>query len=189
MRLELTGRHLDITPALRRLVARKLDRLDRILSHNAVSAHVVLTREKRLLRTDLTLHARGEKFLHGASEASTWVVSVGQAVEKTVQQASQVKGKWEEWKRRRASETPEAPVEALEGESRPTGGPKRVRPKRPRIFVSHRQVIKSMSVAEAVREAEIHVDGVVIFRDAETESISVFYRRATGELALIETEL
>jgi putative sigma-54 modulation protein len=194
MRLELTGRHLDITPALRRLVTRKLDRLDRLLSHNAVSAHVVLTREKRLLRTDLTLHARGEKFLHGASEASTWVMSVGQAVEKIVQQVSQMKGKWEEWKRRRASGTPaEAPGgaigRAIGGDGGPPGGAKRLRPKRPRIFQSSRQVIKSMSVAEAVREAEVTVDGVVVFRDAETDSISVFYRRATGELALIETEL
>jgi putative sigma-54 modulation protein len=189
MRLELTGRHLDITPALRRLVTRKLDRLDRLLSHSAMSAHVVLTREKRLLRTDLTLHARGEKFLHGASEASTWVMSVGQAVEKTAQQASQIKGKWQEWKRRRAAETPEAPGEAIEPEGRPAGGARRVRPKRPTTFRSSRQVVKRMSVADAIREAEVNAEGVVIFRDAETDAVSVFYRRATGELALIETEL
>lgn len=189
MRLELTGRHLDITPALRRLVARKLDRLDRILSHDAVSAHVVLTHGKRLLRTDLTLHARGEKFLHGTSEASTWVMSVGQAVEKTAQQASQIKGKWKAWKRRRDPETPEAPGGAIEEEGRPANAARRVRSKRPPIFRSSRQVIRSMSVADAVREAEVNVEGVVVFRDAETNGISVFYRRATGELALVETEL
>jgi putative sigma-54 modulation protein len=153
MRVELTGRHLDITPALRRLVTRRLDRLDRILRHDAVSAHVVLTREKRLLRTDLTLHARGEKFLHGASEASTWVISVGEAVEKIAQQASQIKGKREEWKRRRASRTLKAPGEAIEAEGGATGGARPVRPKRPRMFRR------------------------------------VFYRSATGEFALVETEL
>jgi ribosomal subunit interface protein len=46
MRLELTGRHVEITPALRRLVEGKLEKLERLLNHRAVSAHAVLTREK-----------------------------------------------------------------------------------------------------------------------------------------------
>ena len=65
MRVELTGRHVDITPALRRLVDRKLARLERVLNDSALSAQVVLTDEKRGRRADVTLHARGEKFLHG----------------------------------------------------------------------------------------------------------------------------
>mgnify|MGYP003694102225 CR=1 FL=1 len=32
MRLELTGRHVDITPALRRLVDTKLGKLERVLN-------------------------------------------------------------------------------------------------------------------------------------------------------------
>ena len=47
MRLELTGRHVDITPALRRLLDTKLSRLERLLNDSAVSAQAVLTREKR----------------------------------------------------------------------------------------------------------------------------------------------
>jgi hypothetical protein len=58
MRLELTGRHVDITPMLRRAVDSKLARLTRMLNDNAVSAQVVLTREKRERRADVTLHAR-----------------------------------------------------------------------------------------------------------------------------------
>lgn len=100
MRLELTGRHLDVTPAMRKRVGRKLDRLNRMLNDGALSAHVVLTREKRRLRADVTLHARGEKFLHGAGEAMTWERSVALAVEKMAQQAVQIKGKWQEWRRR-----------------------------------------------------------------------------------------
>ena len=65
MRLELTGRHVEIAPIVRRLVERKLARLDRMLNDSALSAQVVLSREKRIYRTDVSLHARGEKFLHG----------------------------------------------------------------------------------------------------------------------------
>ena len=45
MRLELTGRHVDITPSLRRLVDKKLARLERMLNDSALSAQVVLTGE------------------------------------------------------------------------------------------------------------------------------------------------
>src|ERR671928_57834 len=43
MRLELTGRHVDITPSLRRLVEAKIGKLERVLNDSAVSAQAVLT--------------------------------------------------------------------------------------------------------------------------------------------------
>src|SRR6185312_4942440 len=99
MRLELTGRHVDITPALRRLLDTKLSKLERVLNHRALSAQVVLTREKHRHRADITLHARGEKFLHGVADAANWEASVAQPLGKLTQQAHRVQGKWERGKR------------------------------------------------------------------------------------------
>src|SRR5262245_55565191 len=110
MRFELTGRHVDITPALRRLVEGKLAKLERMLNDSAVSAQAVLTREKHRHRADITLHARGEKFLHGVGSAVAWEPSVSMAIEKITQQAHKVKGKWQERKRRGG--TKEAPLGA-----------------------------------------------------------------------------
>jgi ribosomal subunit interface protein len=94
MRLELTGRHVDITPMLRRAVDAKLARITRMLNDDAVSAQVVLTRERRERRTDVTLHARGEKFLHGVGASGTWEASVSRAIGKIAHQAQKIKGKW-----------------------------------------------------------------------------------------------
>jgi ribosomal subunit interface protein len=102
MRLELTGRSVSITPTLRRLVHAKLGRLDRLLNDSAVSAQAVLTREKYRLRAEITLHARGEKFLHGVGTSRAWTGSLTQAIDKIAQQAQTVKGKWLERKRPRA---------------------------------------------------------------------------------------
>src|SRR5262245_41551522 len=95
MRLELTGRHVDVTPPLRRLVEGKLAKLERLLNHRALSAHAVLTREKHRHRAEITLHARGERFLHGVGDSSAWEPSIAQAIEKITQQAQKVKGKWQ----------------------------------------------------------------------------------------------
>src|SRR5262245_42483446 len=100
MRLELTGRHIEITPTLRRLVEGKLRKLERLLNDSAVSAQAALTRAKHRHRADRTLHTRGEKFLHGNGDTGTWETSVGEAIEKLTQQAQKVKGKWQERKRR-----------------------------------------------------------------------------------------
>ena len=82
MRLELTGRHVDITPALRRLVDTKLAKLERLLNDSAVSAQVVLSREKYRLQAEITLHARGEKFLHAVGRSAVWESSLTQAIDK-----------------------------------------------------------------------------------------------------------
>jgi putative sigma-54 modulation protein len=187
MRLELTGRHVDITPTLRRLVDRKLARLERMMNDSAVSAQVVLTSEKRGRRADITLHARGEKFLHGVGDSSAWESSLSQALDRIVQQARKVKSKWQEPKRRSAKGAALASTEAAAG--RPAAvrsAPPR--PRMPRIFRASRQALKAMSVGEAAREIDANGEGVLVFRDAETAGISVLYRRANGELTLVETE-
>jgi len=187
MRVELTGRHVDITPALRRLVERKFARLERVLNDSALSAQVVLTDEKQGRRADVTLHARGEKFLHGDGASASWETSLTQAFDKIAKQAQKVKGKWQEWKRRGVKGAPAAGEERVAGPRSPAR-PRRIRPRMPRILRASRQAVKPMSVADAAREVEANGDGVVVFRDVETAAISVLYRRTNGELVLVETE-
>src|SRR6185295_15064233 len=184
MRLELTGRHIDITPSLRRIVDAKLAKLERLLNDSAVSAQVVLTREKFRRGAEITLHARGENFLHGVGSSETWERSLTQAVEKIAHQAEKVKGKWQERKRGGVRRAPRA-AEPRPSSRKPAAGPA---PKMPKIFRASRQAIRQMSVADAAREIDRHGDGLVIFRDPERTSVSVLYRQANGELALVETE-
>jgi putative sigma-54 modulation protein len=191
MRLELTGRHVDITPSLRRLLEAKLSKLERVLNHRAVSAQAVLTREKHRHRADITLHAKGERFLHGVGDAPSWEASLTQVFAKLAQQAKRLKGKFQERKRRGAvkgmpivGELRE-PVAAKPEPVKPARGQVRA----PRILRATRQPVKPMSIADAAREIEAGGDGVVVFRDLETAAVSVLYRRTNGELTLVETEV
>lgn len=186
MRLELTGRHVEITPSLRRLVDLKVGKLERLLNDSALSAQAVLTREKYRCRTEITLHARGEKFLHGVGTSGAWESSLTRAIEKIAQQALRVKGKWQE-RKRRSPRRPSVPVEVQGGPVVAPPAPP-VKARMPRIFRASKQSVKSMSVAEAAREVDARSDGLVIFRDSEREAISVLYRRQNGELTLVETE-
>jgi ribosomal subunit interface protein len=100
MRVELTGRRLDISPGLRNLVNRKLAKVHRVLNDGAVSATVVVVREKINNVVEITLHARGEQFLHAVGKAGTWETAMTNAVAKVLHQLEKVKGIWQERKRR-----------------------------------------------------------------------------------------
>jgi ribosome hibernation promoting factor len=192
MQLELTGRHLEITPALRRLVTTKITKLERKLNNSAVSAHVVLAREKHRHLTEINLHARGENFLHAVGDAANWEGSLSDALDKLAQQALKIKGKWQPWRRSRASKIRslgrfELPAAADVAAAPPAAA--RVPARMPRILRTSRQPIEPMSVADAARALDRARDGVIVFLDTETAAITALYRCDGGELSLIEIEL
>ena len=179
MRLELTGRHVEITPALRKLVDRKLVPLHRLLNDRLVSIQVVLTKEKNRQHVEMTIHARGEKFLHGFGDGTAWETSLSSAIDKVTQQALKVKGKWEERRRR----STRAKARALAVIAEPLSGDGE---RRPRIVRAARYAVKPMTIDEAALQLESATDGFLVFRNARTEDINVLYRRKNGDLALIE---
>ena len=191
MRLELRGHHVDVTPGLRRFVEEKLSKLERLLNDRAVSAQAILTLEKRRHVADITLHARGERFLHGLGDSSSWETSLSQAIAKISHQAQKLKTRQKE-KRHNLKAPPLEPLEpvvkrkaARPAKAAPT---RRARERMPRVLRASREAVKPMSVEEAAREVEAGGEGVVVFRNADSQAISVMYRRRNGDLALVETE-
>src|SRR6478672_9058053 len=69
MRLDITGRHVEITPAVRQLLARRLARLERMLNDAALSAIITLSKEKYRLRTEIAVHTKGDHVLRGMAKA------------------------------------------------------------------------------------------------------------------------
>ena len=100
MRLEITGRHVDITAQLRQLINRRLSKLERLLNDNAISTQVILSKEKYRHRSEIIIHARGDNMLRGMGEGTSWQIAVRDAAAKIEQQAQTLKGKWKERKRR-----------------------------------------------------------------------------------------
>ena len=103
MRLLLTGRQVEITPTLRRLVDARLAKLERRFGDALVSAQCVLSKEKNRFVAELTVHARQDHILHGLGAAGAWGTSLTGAVQKVIQQADKLKGKWQARKRSAAS--------------------------------------------------------------------------------------
>jgi putative sigma-54 modulation protein len=110
MRLLLTGRQVEITPTLRRLVDARLAKLERRFGEALVSVQVVLSREKNRFVAEVIVHARQDHMLTGLGATGAWGTSLSTAVQKVLQQAGKVKGKWQARKRAAASVRTIAPA-------------------------------------------------------------------------------
>jgi putative sigma-54 modulation protein len=180
MRLVLTGRHVEISPARRRAVERKLAKLDRLLNDGIVSGQVIFSVEKYRQVVEIVVHARGDHMLRAVAATTGWQTSIADAVEKITQQAQKVKGKWEVRKR-----------EARTSKRMPAAAPLRLPGRaelRRRIVRASRYEVKPMSPDEAAGTVGHSPDAFVVFRNTATDSINVLYRRKGGDLGLIEPE-
>ncbi|MCX6544455.1 MAG: ribosome-associated translation inhibitor RaiA [Acidobacteria bacterium] len=175
MRLALTGRGVDITPALRKLVERKLARLERVLSDKGVSGQVELRLEKFRRVSELRVHVRGGHMFQAIAAATTWEISLADATDKIVQQVQTLKGKWQERKRegRPARRSAEAAIPAAQ-----------VR----RIVRARRYPVRALTLEAAAQQVGPSTDAFVVFRNPGTDAISVLYRRKDGDLGLIEPQ-
>jgi putative sigma-54 modulation protein len=91
MNLNVSGHHLDVTPALRSYVATKLERITRHFDH-VIDAHVILTVEKLKQKAEVTLHVRG-KDLHCECEEGDLYAAIDLLADKLDRQVLRYKDK------------------------------------------------------------------------------------------------
>jgi ribosome hibernation promoting factor len=100
MNLNVSGHHLEVTPALRDYVRDKLGRVTRHFDH-VIEAHVVLSVDKLRQKAEVTLHVRG-KDIHCASEDQDLYAAIDLLIDKLDRQVLKYKDKRQD----RSHETP-----------------------------------------------------------------------------------
>ena len=181
MRLDITGRHFPITPAARKSVERRIAHTLRLLRDSVISAHVVLTRQRGLVRAEVTVHVSREHFLHGEGVGTDVQTALTAATDKIDHQAEKLKGKWAG--RKRLDGAARSRATRIDGASR-SGTDERGR----RIIRARRYAVKPMSIEDAAAEIGDTTDAVIVFRNSTTDTVTVLFRRTDGHLGLIEPD-
>ncbi len=91
MNLNVSGHHLDITPAIRSYVGDKLARVTRHFDQ-VIDVHVILSVDKMRQKAECTLHVRG-KDIHCESEEEDLYAAIDLLVDKLDRQVLKYKGK------------------------------------------------------------------------------------------------
>jgi putative sigma-54 modulation protein len=184
MRYEFTGRHITVTPALKKHTREHLDKLDRILDSAPMQAHVIMDVEKHRQMAEIVLHWRDHTF-KGIATTKDMYDSITQASVKIEKQLFKLKDRFAKGKRgqmptsaavQTIAPRPPAPVKASAAPA----------PESPRIMRTRRYTVKPMTPEEAASQISASGEQFVVFRDAETNRTGVVYRRKDGHFGLIE---
>jgi len=91
MNLNITGHHIEVTPAIRDYVTGKIDRVIRHFD-NVTSVHVILSVEKLQQKAEVTLHVKGKDIFADAVDGDLYA-SIDKLVDKLDRQVVKYKEK------------------------------------------------------------------------------------------------
>ncbi|HYO64278.1 MAG TPA: ribosome-associated translation inhibitor RaiA [Pyrinomonadaceae bacterium] len=176
MQIEYTGRHMDVTPAIRTHVEEHFRKLDHIFDgHSTVSAHVIIEVNKSRHIGEVIVHWR-EYTLTAKDTNADMYQALTRAIDKIEKQAVKLMKKKIERKKGAPSLAALAPDDASVEAA----------PSAPRIIGARRYTVKPMTAEEAALRLADEQDQFLVFRDSDTQRVSVLYKRTDGNFGLIQ---
>lgn len=171
MNIILTGRHLEITPALKSYAEEKIKKFDRYIS-NISEAIITLSVEKYRHKAEVLLKVNGV-LIQAEGITGEIYSSIDDVVEKLERQIKKYKEKL---------------VSHRKGEVKSSGTKLKVftEIETGRIIKNKRFEMKPMSPDEAAMQMELLDKDFFVFTNVGSGDINVIYRRRDGNFGLIE---
>lgn len=185
MNVEITGRQVEITSAIREFTVDKLRKLEKLLD-GPLEVHVVLGTVKHRHMAEIQVKSR-TALLSGMEETGDLFASIGEVIEKLERQALKHKERVTGRKRREGTRAPDVAV-ALEAEAEAEDDEETAGERPAQVIRSERYRLKPLSAEDALMELEATGEEILVFRDATTERVNVVYRRRDGHVGLVDPE-
>ncbi|MGO9009483.1 MAG: ribosome hibernation-promoting factor, HPF/YfiA family [Bryobacteraceae bacterium] len=181
MKITYTGRQVELAPAELKKLEARFAKIGKLLDGKRESeAHVILSLERHLHEAEATVNYYGHQ-LAGAGSSTDLFTAIHSAAEKLEKQAVKARTKWRDNKRTPHKGASEAETEAAQPEPE---GETEAAPEQRVYHVNHHKKRKPMTLEEALLEMDNRE--YVVYRDAETDRVSVLVRRRDGNFDLIE---
>src|SRR5581483_10144869 len=180
MRIIYTGRQVELAPAQLSKLEKQFAKVGKLLDGKEErEAHVILSLERHLHHAEITVHYHNHPLV-GIGSNPDLFTAIHCAIDKLEKQAIKVRAKWRDTKR-----TPRKEIQSPSGPETPAE-PELEAPAERQVFrVNHHERRKPMTLDEALMEMERGRD-YLVYRDAETDRISVLLRRRDGNFDLVE---
>ena len=187
MDFEYTGRHIDVTPALRTHVEEHFGKLGHLFENSTTArAHVIIDVVKNRHIAEILLHWR-EHTLTAKDTNADMYQALTRCIDKIEKQALKLRKKIIE---RRQTATPMSAVApdntapAASAAAAKDGDAAEGRTAR--IINARRYKVKPMTAEEAAMSLADDGDQFIVFRDSDTDRLSVLYKRKDGNYGLIQ---
>lgn len=174
MRITVTGKNIEITNALKNVVEKKLEKLDKYFNPD-VEAHATLSVQKTRQIIEITIPFNGV-ILRGEESNEDMYASIDIVVDKLERQIRKQKTKLQ---RRNHGDS-------LRFQSIPDIEERNYQ--EARIVKTKKFAIKPMSEEEAVLQMELLGHNFFVYESADSGEVNVVYKRKDGNYGLIEPE-
>jgi len=202
MNVEYTGRHYEVTPAIRKEVETGLTKLRKILG-DKFETKVVLSTEKKRHKAEITITPRNGPIV-GLAQAGDMSSAVHEALDHLEKQAVKYKSRWRTKKRHNHkslspkrwngdSEGSQEAAAAAVGLTEETAVEVVVHKfpavaKSTEVHLVHPEnatALRPLTLEEAIKEAHFRDRDVFVFRDPKGK-VMVLHRTRDGKMELIE---
>ena len=178
MKVDFTGRHIEITEPIRKFATDRIERL-RGIGDDIMEAHFILTVERHQRHiAEANIKTRHD-FHHGEEVSADMYTSIAAVLDKLEKQILKSKGRLQARKRRNGNGIVRATVVEVEevlGE------------RLPRIIRTHEVAAKPMSVDDAAITIGDSEGDFLVFRNSDNNQLNVVYKRKDGNIGWIEPE-
>ncbi len=186
--VQITGRHIEITDAMKDYAMEKVSKIERFL-HRIIDINIIMDIQRLDHRVEIVLKTGNIKVASSASTTDMYA-SIDQAVDKLQAQILRYKSKLQDHHAKghavlnmnvnvlsaNGSEIEDAETEGEEG------SPFQFH----RIVKNETRPLKTLTYDEAIMKMELSGDAFMIFKNEEDLKLKVIYRRSDGHFGIIE---
>ena len=174
MKLNFTGKNMDVTEALKDVTNKKLGKLEKYFQED-IQGDVVFSTEKNRQIIEVTINLPGT-ILRAEESSDDMYVAIDKVIDVLERQIRKHKTKLQ----RRYNNGETIRFENI--------APLEVEEEGPKIVKTKRFDMKPMSVEESILQMELLRHNFFVFLNAETDDLNVLYKRKDGNYGLIEPE-
>ncbi len=171
MQIRFSGKHMEVTPALREYATTKLQKLERFFTH-VQDIHVVESITRNTHIVEVTLNADGT-VIRAEERADDMYAALDLVTDKLERQLKKFKERHEHKR---------GDIEGF----MPAELPAEVEEEAPRIMRTKKFPVKPMDPEDATVEMELVGHDFFVFLNAHTNKVNVIYKRRDGNYGLIE---
>ena len=173
MRVTVIGKNIDVTPALKEVVERKISKLDRYFEPD-VAARATLTVQKNSQIFEVTIPSNGV-ILRCEESTDDMYKSIDLVQAKLERQIRKQRTKLQ---RRKNESLRFSNFDEVISEEDDQG----------EIVKVKKFNIKPMSTEEAILQMELVAHNFFVFKDSDTDNVNVVYKRKDGNYGLLEPD-
>ncbi|MFZ3172102.1 MAG: ribosome-associated translation inhibitor RaiA [Carboxydocellales bacterium] len=172
MNINLRGKNVEVTDALKEYVQKRIGKLEKYLGI-LQEAQVTLVVERNKHRVEVTIPVNG-MIIRGEESSGDMYASIDLVFEKLEKQINKYRGKINKKLREPIAFEAGSPApETIEEDE---------------VVKTKRFAVKPMPLEEAIMQMNMLGHSFYVFSNAETEDVNVIYRRKDGKYGLIEPE-